>query len=61
MVDANFGRSSVIGIDGAGIVAGPALARVSAEMIRCGFDVEVLASIDRPPKHSFALAATRPR
>jgi hypothetical protein len=61
IVDANFGRPSIIGADGDGIVAAPALARVTAEMIRCGFDVEVLTSIHRPPRHSFALAATRSR
>jgi SAM-dependent methyltransferase len=60
IVDAHFGRSSVIGIDGAGIVAGPPLERVRAEIIRSGFTVEVLRSIVRPPRHSFTLAATRP-
>jgi SAM-dependent methyltransferase len=61
VVDANFGRPNPVGGDGASIVAVPALKQVEAEMIRCGFDVEVLASIHRPPKHSFAIAATRSR
>jgi SAM-dependent methyltransferase len=60
IVDANFGRPSIIGADGDGIVAAPALERVRAEMIRCGFNVKVLASSVRPPRHVFALAATRP-
>jgi len=61
IIQANFGRSNPVGGDGASIVAVPALERVRAEMLRCGFDVEVLASTHRPPRHSFAVAATRPR
>jgi SAM-dependent methyltransferase len=60
-VEAVFGRLNPVGVDGASVVAVPALERVRAEMIRCGFNVEVLASTHRPPTHAFAIAAIRSR
>ena len=59
IVEKMCGRSSAVGDDGASMVAMPSLEGVSSEMKRCGFDVEVLSSIHRPPKHSFLLAAIR--
>jgi hypothetical protein len=53
------GRSNLLGTDGTAIVAVPALERVTGEMARCGFDVEVLQSIHSPPKHWFTISATR--
>jgi len=58
-IDAHFGPTNLVGRDGLTIVAVPALDRVTAEMVACGFEVEVLASAHRPPKHSFQIAATR--
>jgi hypothetical protein len=53
------GRPNLLGADGTTIVAVPALERVTEELARCGFDVEVLRSEHRPPKHWFAISATR--
>ena len=57
-IEAHLGRPSLIGRDGLSMVAVPALERVTVEMVGCGFDVEVLASEQRPPKHAFQIAAT---
>jgi SAM-dependent methyltransferase len=54
-----YGRPTLAGPDGTSIVAMPSLERVRAEMTACGFDVEVLASIQRAPRHFFTLSATR--
>src|SRR5262245_18482630 len=51
--------STLLGSDGVGIVAVPALERVMAELAECDFAVEVLASTHRPPKHTFLIAAMR--
>jgi SAM-dependent methyltransferase len=59
IVATTCGRSSAVGDDGASMVAMPSLERVTAELERRGFDVEVLSSVHRPPKHSFWLAAIR--
>jgi hypothetical protein len=58
IVQSVSGRAQLLG-DGALIVARPGLDRVAAELARCGFDVEVLASSQRPPRHWFTVAATR--
>src|SRR5262249_44065236 len=60
-IEAILGRLNPIGVDGASIIAVPAVERVRVEMIQCGFDVEVLASTRYPTGHAFAFAATRPR
>jgi SAM-dependent methyltransferase len=59
-VDAMFGRTNPVGVDGLHIAALPSLEQVEAEMTRAGFDPTLLASEHRPPKHSFSFAATRP-
>jgi SAM-dependent methyltransferase len=61
IIVANFGRSHPSGLNRGGVVAVPELPRVMAEMVGCGFGVEVLASIQQPARHSFTIAATRPR
>ena len=54
-----LGRPNLAGPDGTSIVAMPSLERVTAELTACGFDVEILASTRRPPRHFFTLSATR--
>jgi SAM-dependent methyltransferase len=54
-----YGRPNLAGPDGTSIVAMPSLERVTAELTACGFDVEILASTRRPPRHFFTLSATR--
>jgi hypothetical protein len=61
IIQAIFGRSNPVGRDGANLIAAPTREQVEAEMVRGGFDVEVLASDRHPPRESFALAATRRR
>lgn len=61
IIEAIFGRSNPVGIDGARIVAVPSLEQVKTETIRCGFEIEILASTQRPPRHAFTIAAARPR
>ena len=58
LIEAMFGRLSLVGGDGATMVAMPALERVTAEMVRSGFEVEVLASRPNPPRHSYTIRAT---
>jgi SAM-dependent methyltransferase len=59
LIGTHFERPTRVGGDGVGIVAVPALERVTAELANCNFDVEVLASTYRAPKHTFLIAAIR--
>jgi hypothetical protein len=59
IVQANFGRSHSGGLNRGGIVATPGPQRVMAELTGSGFSVELLASVHRPPRDIFAIAATR--